>query len=157
MELLPGRLEQLSKLNWEDRMIQLAIGFLAGNVFDWGAKEVALLMEESSLDFEVALSFIGPRPWLMDSLDEWLDRLRGEAHRCEIHKNAALFLRAANYYIIDYLSKRCQRRCLSLPPSPCLPQVRGNLHRQQRRRRHLGGAAFRRRAVEEGDRGATLR
>ena len=28
------------------------LGFLAGNVFDWGAKEVALLMEEGNLDFE---------------------------------------------------------------------------------------------------------
>ena len=27
-------------------------GFLAGNVFDWGAKEVALLMEEGKLDFK---------------------------------------------------------------------------------------------------------
>ena len=26
-------------------------GFLAGNVFDWGAKEVALLMEAGQLDF----------------------------------------------------------------------------------------------------------
>ena len=61
---------------WEEKQKQLAIGFLAGNVFDWGAKEVALLMENKGLDFQDALGFIGPRPWLMDSLDEWIKRLR---------------------------------------------------------------------------------
>jgi len=44
-----GRIEHLESLAWEDLQVQLAIGLLAGNVFDWGAKEVALLMEESSL------------------------------------------------------------------------------------------------------------
>jgi hypothetical protein len=42
-------MEHLESLTWEDLQVQLAIGLLAGNVFDWGAKEVALLMEESSL------------------------------------------------------------------------------------------------------------
>ena len=37
---------------------QLALGLLAGNVFDWGAKEVALLMESGTgLRFEDALKF----------------------------------------------------------------------------------------------------
>lgn len=73
LELFPARLQHLSQLSWEERMVQaclfhtvkwlymciqfkvgitsfkLAIGFLAGNVFDWGAKEVALLMEEGNL------------------------------------------------------------------------------------------------------------
>ena len=31
---------------------QLALGLLAGNVFDWGAKEVALLMESGPGQFE---------------------------------------------------------------------------------------------------------
>ena len=44
-----GRIEYLDSLNWDDLQVELAIGMLAGNVFDWGAKEVALLMEESSL------------------------------------------------------------------------------------------------------------
>ena len=48
---------------------QLALGLLAGNVFDWGAKEVALLMESGTgLRFEDALKFVNPRPWLVDSL-----------------------------------------------------------------------------------------
>ena len=48
---------------------QLALGLLAGNVFDWGAKEVALLMESGTgLRFEDALKFVNPRPWLVDNL-----------------------------------------------------------------------------------------
>ena len=56
-------------------------GFLAGNVFDWGAKEVALLMESGSLNFEAAVEHIGPRPWLIDHVDQWVDRLRGPPHK----------------------------------------------------------------------------
>jgi len=87
VELFPARLQHLSQLNWEKRLVQLAIGFLAGNVFDWGAKEVALLMEEGKLNFDSAIAAIGPRPWLMDNLDEWLKRMRGPPHRC-----AAIFI-----------------------------------------------------------------
>lgn len=82
-DLLPDLLQKLSQLDWEERQKRLAIGVLAGNVFDWGAKEVALIMEDKGLDFQTALSMIGPRPWLVDSLDAWIERLRnGSRHKC---------------------------------------------------------------------------
>ena len=89
MALLPDLLNRLESLEWEERQRQLAVGFLAGNVFDWGAKEVALIMESSKgLNFEDALGFIGPRPWLEDGLDDWIARLREPTpHRC-----AAIFI-----------------------------------------------------------------
>ena len=64
---------------------------MAGNVFDWGAKEVALLMESADgLRFDDALKFVRPRPWLVDDLDEWTSRLvDAEAGR---HKCAAIFI-----------------------------------------------------------------
>ena len=64
-------------------------GMLAGNVFDWGAKEVALLMEsDSGLKFDDALKFVRPRPWLVDDLDEWTSRLVDTpSHQC-----AAIFI-----------------------------------------------------------------
>ena len=43
--LLQERLSALKDLDFESLHEQLALGLLAGNVFDWGAKEVALLME----------------------------------------------------------------------------------------------------------------
>jgi type II pantothenate kinase len=86
--LLPKLLDKLDTLAWEEREIELAYGMLAGNVFDWGAKEVALIMEKEGLNFDHAKRLIGPRPWLMDSLDQWVERIRtGPAHRC-----AAIFI-----------------------------------------------------------------
>ena len=37
-ELLPDLLKKLHDLEWESLQEALAIGMLAGNVFDWGAK-----------------------------------------------------------------------------------------------------------------------
>ena len=54
-------------------------------MFDWGAKEVALLMEAGSMDFKAALQAIGPRPWerpVFDNVDQWIERMRGPPHRC---------------------------------------------------------------------------
>ena len=83
--LLPAHLEYLAGLDWDQKQEQLAMGFLAGNVFDWGAKEVALLMEAGSMDFKAALRAIGPRPWerpVFDDVDRWVERMRGPPHRC---------------------------------------------------------------------------
>lgn len=53
--LLPKRLSDLKQMEPRERQRQLALGMLAGNVFDWGAKEVALIMESKGLDFNEAL------------------------------------------------------------------------------------------------------
>ncbi len=90
LALLPERLASLAQYDFEKLNDQLAIGLLAGNVFDWGAKEVALLMESGQgLRFEVALGFIKPRPWLEDDLDAWKSRLRDNNRP---HKCAAIFI-----------------------------------------------------------------
>ena len=39
--LLSKRLKELDALPWEQRQIALIEGIFAGNVFDWGAKEVS--------------------------------------------------------------------------------------------------------------------
>lgn len=55
MKYLPGRLELLDKiLDSAERTLELARGILAGNVFDWGAKEVADIMEKQDFKFEDA-------------------------------------------------------------------------------------------------------
>ena len=70
---------------------------MAGNVFDWGAKEVALLMEsKDGLKFEDALAFVKPRPWLVDSLDEWKERLKQK----KPHKCAAIFIDNSGFDVI---------------------------------------------------------
>lgn len=87
--LLQERLDFLRNLPFEELHEQLALGLLAGNVFDWGAKEVALLMESGQgLRFEDALKFVNPRPWLVDNLDQWKERMRLK----KLHKCAAIFI-----------------------------------------------------------------
>ena len=47
-------LTELDSLSWEDRQMALVKGLLAGNVFDWGAKEVAAVMETQEFGFSHA-------------------------------------------------------------------------------------------------------
>ena len=73
------------------------LGLLAGNVFDWGAKEVALLMESGEgLNFSDALTFVKPRPWLVDDLDLWKERLRTK----KPHKCAAIFIDNSGFDVV---------------------------------------------------------
>ena len=56
LKKLGARLQQLDGLEAADRQLSLARGLMAGNVFDWGAKEVATMMESQQLGFEEALN-----------------------------------------------------------------------------------------------------
>ncbi|GAB6026236.1 Pantothenate kinase 4 [Chamberlinius hualienensis] len=87
LKLLPNWLKSLSSLDWISKQEALVCGVLAGNVFDWGAKEVVKLMENGEFGFEEAKKELQVRPWLVDDLDQWLDRLKGPAHNC-----AAIFV-----------------------------------------------------------------
>ena len=55
LRLLAQRLDELDHMTWEDRQLSLVQGILAGNVFDWGAKEVASLMETQDFGFSEAM------------------------------------------------------------------------------------------------------
>ena len=46
LKLLKDHLLMVDKLEYNERQEALVRGFLAGNVFDWGAKEVVKLMEQ---------------------------------------------------------------------------------------------------------------
>lgn len=82
--LLSKRLKELDALPWERRQQALIEGIIAGNVFDWGAKEVAKLMERGQLDFESAMSKLQARPWLRDDLDTWIERSKGPPHKLAV-------------------------------------------------------------------------
>ncbi|XP_043466840.1 4'-phosphopantetheine phosphatase [Leptopilina heterotoma] len=85
---LKSRITTLDKLEDEEKIKALILGVLGGNMFDWGAKEVAILMESTNFSFEEAQAKIPDRPWLEDCLDEWIIRLKeGPPHRC-----AAIFV-----------------------------------------------------------------
>uniref|UniRef100_A0A671U4A3 4'-phosphopantetheine phosphatase n=1 Tax=Sparus aurata TaxID=8175 RepID=A0A671U4A3_SPAAU len=80
--------KSLEELSWEERQFALVRGVLAGNVFDWGAKAVS----EMTLGPQIwhlgliylFIFFSSERPWLVDSYDQWLERLRGPPHKCAL-------------------------------------------------------------------------
>ena len=51
---LPSRLQELDAMKFKERHIELIVGFLAGNIFDWGAKEVAKILEGQEFGFQEA-------------------------------------------------------------------------------------------------------
>jgi len=58
LKLLAGRLEYIDSLAMEYQWLAIMKGVLGGNVFDWGAKEVASIMEMTEFGFDQALSKI---------------------------------------------------------------------------------------------------
>ncbi|XP_070259989.1 LOW QUALITY PROTEIN: 4'-phosphopantetheine phosphatase [Myotis yumanensis] len=75
----------LDALGWEERQLALVRGLLAGNVFDWGAKAVSEVLEsDPQFGFEEAKKKLEERPWLVDSYDMWLQRLKGPPHKCAL-------------------------------------------------------------------------
>ncbi|CAK6440518.1 unnamed protein product [Pipistrellus nathusii] len=77
--------QALDALAWEERQLALVRGLLAGNVFDWGAKAVSDVLEsDPQFGFEEAKRKLEERPWLVDSYDTWLQRLKGPPHKCAL-------------------------------------------------------------------------
>ncbi|XP_056293118.1 4'-phosphopantetheine phosphatase isoform X2 [Pseudoliparis swirei] len=77
--------KSLEVLSWEERQFALIRGVLAGNVFDWGAKAVSDLLEsDPEFGFEQAKRQLEERPWLVDSYDQWFERLKGPPHKCAL-------------------------------------------------------------------------
>ncbi|KAL3311590.1 Pantothenate kinase 4, partial [Cichlidogyrus casuarinus] len=64
---------------------ELIRGVLAGNVFDWGAKQALDVFANEnpgSLQcFRKTMEKIPPRPWIVDSLDDWLDLVKDPVKR----------------------------------------------------------------------------
>jgi len=46
----------VDKLSHDEQCLAVVEGVLGGNVFDWGAKEVAVLMESTQFGFSEALA-----------------------------------------------------------------------------------------------------
>ncbi|KAG2459263.1 PANK4 kinase, partial [Polypterus senegalus] len=69
--------KSLESLNWEERQFSLVKGLLAGNVFDWGAKAVSdILVTDPDFGFEEAKQQLQERPWLIDTYNKWIERLK---------------------------------------------------------------------------------
>lgn len=57
LKLFKNHIEYFDSLPFDDRQLELVRALLAGNVFDWGAKEVVALLEAGNgLSFSDALN-----------------------------------------------------------------------------------------------------
>lgn len=57
----------MDSLDVKERQEELIMGVLAGNTFDWGAKETVALMKTGTFDFKQARSKIpGKNLWLIN-------------------------------------------------------------------------------------------
>uniref|UniRef100_A0A914RH64 Damage-control phosphatase ARMT1-like metal-binding domain-containing protein n=1 Tax=Parascaris equorum TaxID=6256 RepID=A0A914RH64_PAREQ len=81
MEELSAVLKEVDAVSSErDRQILVVKGLLAGNVFDWGAKEVVKLMEDNGgLTFKMATDVLQ-----IDDLDVWLEAYFSNGYRCAL-------------------------------------------------------------------------
>lgn len=74
----PDRINFIDSIdNIDDKWLEIAIGILAGNVFDWGSKAVMDILEAKD-DFNLshAMSTIQKRPWFSDDLGQWIERMK---------------------------------------------------------------------------------
>lgn len=88
LHMLPGVLAELDALPVEQRAERAVRGILAGNLFDLNAAGAAELFKNGELDFRATLSKLKPRPWVVDHLDTWVQRL----HQGPRYRQALLFL-----------------------------------------------------------------
>jgi len=59
---LHDRITALDKLEGAEKIRALILGVLSGNIFDWGAKDVAKLLETDDFGFEKAQAKIPGKP-----------------------------------------------------------------------------------------------
>ncbi len=75
MKLLPKLLADLDAMPVETRMLALIEGCFAGNIFDVGANATLALFKSGQMDFHATRATLKRRPWCIDDLDAWMQRM----------------------------------------------------------------------------------
>lgn len=78
---LPEVLAHHAALTGDELAVAVIKGVFAGNIFDLGATCTADRFKEKTVDFAQTLNELKDRPWHVDDLDAWLERLQGPAHQ----------------------------------------------------------------------------
>ena len=79
LKLLPALFEELDSLPDPERAQQVMRGTFAGNIYDLGAtKTVELFKDGKPVDFHDVRNKLAPRPWLVDGLDAWSEKITSE-------------------------------------------------------------------------------
>lgn len=84
LRLLPRVLAELDAMEAGERDAALIHGVFAGNIFDLGAVATTAMFRDGTVDFEATRRKLKPRPWCVDDLDAWLERLGGEPYRAAV-------------------------------------------------------------------------
>ena len=123
---LPARLAELDRISDADGLAtEVVRGVFAGNVFDLGAAATTRRFAGGSVDFNAVVDGLRPRPWRVDELDGWLDRVRRTPHR-----HAVLFVDNAGPDVLlgmlplgRWLLQRGTRVTLAANSTPSLNDV----------------------------------
>lgn len=75
LAVLPKRLNHIDSLSGAEKHIEIIEGLIAGNVFDWGARESVKYLDGGPFGLEEARNKIQQRPWLKDDFDKWCSRM----------------------------------------------------------------------------------
>ncbi|MAX22947.1 MAG: hypothetical protein CMJ19_00465 [Phycisphaeraceae bacterium] len=79
LKLLPALFEELDSLPDPEKAQQVMRGTFAGNIYDLGAtKTVELFKDGKPVDFHDVRNKLAPRPWLVDGLDAWSEKITSE-------------------------------------------------------------------------------
>lgn len=76
-EQLAEVLRDIDRTPWPKRGERLATGLFAGNLFDMGSRAAVDAFEGRGFDFAAARKRVAPRPWAVDDLDAWIERVSG--------------------------------------------------------------------------------
>ncbi len=85
LALLPKVLEEIDTLDGAERIERIMRGVFAGNLFDLGAVKTTEMFEDDTVDFHDTLGNLKARPWFVDDLDAWQDKLlSGPGYQCAV-------------------------------------------------------------------------
>lgn len=125
LALLPSLLHELDAMDEASRATAIVQGMFAGNIFDLGATDTAARFMEQSVDFHDIRSQIKARPWLVDDMDAWLDRLDEKPHRaaCLFVDNAGSDVLLGMLPFARELLKRGTKVILTANATPSLNDI----------------------------------
>lgn len=80
------RIKKISLIeDFREKWEELVKGVLAGNVFDWGASAVSNILDTSpTFGLDHAMETIESRPWFIDDLDLFLNKLYKKNYKCAV-------------------------------------------------------------------------
>jgi len=81
LALLPGVLAELEGLPADAQLEALAVGLMAGNIFDLGSPATIAQYQAGFAGFREARARQPARPWLIDDLERWQARWRDAPYR----------------------------------------------------------------------------